>query len=317
MPPTTHPLHRPRRRPRSAVRPGVQGNAIDAVAVAFDRLCKEGQPLAVDGAAVGFGLPARALPLVELRSLLLHPSTGRAARDAALTACLNQKLATNDGPVGPGGAGADGDCADWQLALLGLLLPGLRRAAGRLQREFPHAEVDDLAAELVCGVLGALPDFDPAPGRVAGRLLARGVVRARQVARTHPDARSRRRSGDHAAGRAARADRAACPSRVELGDAGPAHPDFVLAEAVRAEIVSASDAELIARTRLEAVPLRESAAQLGLLYPTARRRRARAERRLVPWLLRDPTADSPSPGAPRRVGAARSVPGGLSHSGGC
>ena len=49
----------------------------------FQLLVCEPAPLALDGGAVGGGLPARPIPLDQLRSLLLHPSVGFDTRDAA------------------------------------------------------------------------------------------------------------------------------------------------------------------------------------------------------------------------------------------
>jgi hypothetical protein len=297
-----HPLRRPSASAgRTASVPRRPGNAIDVAAVAFARLCERRPLLTVDGTAAGCGLPARPLPLRELRSMLLHPATGPAARDAALTALRCDTPADGNAAGGPviAGAAGGGNGADRQLALIGLLLPGLRHAASRLQREFPHADTDDLTSELVCGVLEALRGFDPAGGRIA-----RGVVRARQSART--PAGSPRTIG-------APAGLIDAASAADLAGQGPAHPDFTLAAAVRAGVVTAADAELIARTRLEAVPLCTAAAQLGLLYPTARRRRARAERRLVPW-LRTIARDDDTPAG---LTASRSALSGLSHPGGC
>jgi hypothetical protein len=59
------------------------------------------------------------------------------------------------------------------------------------------------------------------------------------------------------------------------------HPDLVLAQAVACGAITAVDAELIAATRLELRPLAEVATELHLPYQAARRRRARAEQRLV------------------------------------
>ena len=49
----------------------------------FRLLVCEPTPLALEGAAVGHGLPIRLIPLGELRRLLLDPSVGFDARDAA------------------------------------------------------------------------------------------------------------------------------------------------------------------------------------------------------------------------------------------
>jgi hypothetical protein len=299
-----HPLHTDRPSPsprRPAPVPERSGNAIDAAATAFEQLCARRPPVVVDGAAAGCGLPARALPLQELRSLLLHPATGPAARNAALCALLTGDTPASEKPTnGRSGTGATGprQGADRQLALLGLLLPGLRRATWRLQREFPHVDTDDLSSELVCGVLEALRGFDPTGDHVANRLLVRAVVRTRQFARSPAgsvdprDVESLQSGEDRRVVPAGPFDSA---SAADLAGRGPAHPDFTLAAAVHAEGITVADAEIIARTRLDAVPFWVAAVQLGLPYSTARRRRARAERRLVLWLRERAHDDGDTP----------------------
>ena len=59
------------------------------------------------------------------------------------------------------------------------------------------------------------------------------------------------------------------------------HPDFVLAAAVRAGIITPAEAELVGATRLEGGPLGEAAAGLGISRGTLLTRRNRAERRLA------------------------------------
>src|SRR5829696_10429615 len=59
----------------------------------FRLLVCEPAPLTLDGRAVGHGLPARPIPLDALRRLLLHPSVGFDARDAALTWLVQQAQA--------------------------------------------------------------------------------------------------------------------------------------------------------------------------------------------------------------------------------
>jgi hypothetical protein len=59
------------------------------------------------------------------------------------------------------------------------------------------------------------------------------------------------------------------------------HPDFVLADAVAQRVITAADAELIAATRLDSVPLATAARDLGVPYDAARMRRSRAEARVT------------------------------------
>src|SRR6266508_3647666 len=58
----------------------------DTLEATFTALTSGPAPLALDGRHAGHGLPARLLPLDELRRLLLDPSMGFAARDATLAA---------------------------------------------------------------------------------------------------------------------------------------------------------------------------------------------------------------------------------------
>ncbi len=60
----------------------------DRVETSFRLLTTGPRPLALDGRQVGHGLPARPIPLDELRARLLHPSTSFAARDAAMAVLL-------------------------------------------------------------------------------------------------------------------------------------------------------------------------------------------------------------------------------------
>ncbi|HEX9352943.1 MAG TPA: pilin [Streptosporangiaceae bacterium] len=59
------------------------------------------------------------------------------------------------------------------------------------------------------------------------------------------------------------------------------HPDLILDHAVTGGLLSAAEAELIGRTRLEQTTLAEAAAELGASYEAVKRRRARAEHKLL------------------------------------
>lgn len=249
--------------------PGV----FDAVQTAFDDLAAD-RTLTLDGAQLGHGLPARPIPLAELRSLLLHPSVGYPARDAAWTALVRR--AQTGAPA-------------WDLAVVGMLLPGLRRAAGRLVRHYAGVWIDpvDVDADVLRGLLDALTDFDPAPGRIAGRLLGAAFTAGRRACRR----------AYAETGRRGHLDASAAP----LWPYG--HPDLVLARAVTAGVISSGEADLIGATRLEDRAVTDVAADLGERADTTRHRRWRAEARLRDWLLTGDTAR----GGPHRT-AGRSTP---------
>jgi len=97
--------------------------------------------LALDGRQLGHGLPARLIPLGELRVLLQHPAATSDLQRAVLEELVH--LATQMG-------------GRWMLGLAGVLLPGLRRiiaSVASVDRQGPgHVEADLL--ELVRDAIG-------------------------------------------------------------------------------------------------------------------------------------------------------------------
>jgi hypothetical protein len=112
----------------------------DVLDRSFRLLVCEPAPLALDGRMVGHGLPARPIPLDVLRGLLLHPSVGFDARDAALTWLVQR---------------AQADGGGWLVGLAGVLLPGIGRRVYPLCRAFPRL-APDLEAEALAGLLQAV-----------------------------------------------------------------------------------------------------------------------------------------------------------------
>jgi hypothetical protein len=231
----------------------------DTLEATFTALTRGPAPLSLDGRQVGHGLPARLLVLDELRRLLLDPSMGFAARDAALATLVDH-------------AKTDGSQAT--IALAGVLLPGLRRATAPLTLANPR-RIWDLQAEALAGLLEAIATF-PTPARQVDRVAARLVWAA-----------------IHAAERLLARERVwhAHTTGVPRSSAPPprpaGHPDFVLARAVRDGVLSREDAELVGETRIGRVRLCDLARAQGAPYKTLAKRRDRAERALVRWLIRD------------------------------
>jgi DNA-directed RNA polymerase specialized sigma24 family protein len=225
---------------------------LDTLDGAFRLLASDPSPLTIDGRRIGLGLPARPIPLLELRSMLLHPSTGFAARDAALTILVDR--AQHDGGA-------------WLVGLAGVLLPGLRRTAGRLARDFP-GDTSDLDCEVLAGFVEAVDGFDASRGRVAARLLWAAYRRGYRLRRRELTELSRRCGGARST-----------PPPVPWG-----HPDLVLARAVAARVLTEQEAELISATRIGDTTLPDLAAATGVAADTLRHRRRRAEWRLAAWL---------------------------------
>lgn len=221
-------------------------NSADA---AFCLLTQGPQPLSVDGRRIGGTLPACPIPLDELKRLLLSPSTGLATRDAAWATLVTR--ARNDG-------------SSWVIGAVGVALPGLRRAASRLTHGY-GGDPADIDAEVLTGFLGALRSVDVCRPAIAGRLRW-AAYRAGAAFR----------SADSTPG-----DRNALPVWAAASPQPWGHPDFVLAGAVAQHVITAAEAELIATTRLDSVPLTTAARDLGVPYDAARMRRSRAEARVT------------------------------------
>lgn len=229
-------------------------DALDVLDTSFRLLVSGPSPLAIDGVVLGHGLPARLIPLDQLRVLLLDRSTPYAARDAAVSELLRRARHQ-------GGA--------WTVGLAGVLAPGLRRVAAALATDYPGDRAD-IDAEVLAGLLDGIRRIDPGGTHLPARLLRHAFNRAKRL---------RRRDRAFALRNAPVSPDSMAPPRL-VG-----HPDLVLAKAVHRQVITGDEAELIGMTRLEGIGIAQLAAangyQLGALYL----RRERAEARLVGWLM--------------------------------
>lgn len=222
---------------------------LQAAEAAFCALADGPRARTVDGMLLGDGFPQREIPLRELKAILLHPSCGFAARDAAWRFVVGA---------------ARSDEGIWAVVAVGLALPGLKRIAARLPRHLPY-ERAELEQELLAGFLEELAVIDLARERIVARLCAM-ADRDMRRALYRACARSGRESSLHSP---------AAPAQPS------GHPDFVLARAVAAGIINAREAEVIGRTRLEDVDPHMLAAELGFGVRWLYRMRSRAEQRLA------------------------------------
>ncbi len=244
----------------------------DTLENAFEALCAEPRPLALEAGAVA-GLPRRPIPLTELRAILLHPSTSYRVRNAAIAVLLKR-------------ARAEG--GRWSIGLAGVLVFGLRRTTSALCDICPE-KAADIEAEALVGLLEGIAKTDPRHhGRPAARLIwlardrAKGLV-AKELSQV---------------GRPGRHPAPEVPARPY------GHPDLVLAEAVDQGVIEAADAALIGDTRLGDMTLAQAASVLGLAAESVRHRRRRAEAKVVAWLGGPPMprrAKQPD-GEPRNCG---------------
>ncbi|MFD9958346.1 hypothetical protein [Amycolatopsis sp. NPDC058986] len=258
--PSKHPeAHRPqpsraRHRDRATVAEPVGSvSVMNAAESAFRLLCTGPEPLAVDCTRIGRGLPRRCVPLVELRDVVLDRATTAAAR-----AAVWRELVLAAQTCGPA----------WVIGAVGVALPGLRKAAGELATGYT-GDVEDIDAEMLAGFTTRLKEIDPDAGSLGPRL-----VWAAQRA----GAKLRTAEWDYAAHTVPRWESFE-PRQPDHG-----HPELVLAEAVREGVLTATEASLIADTRLDDMHLYEAAEKLGDSYFRVRRAREKAESALISWL---------------------------------
>lgn len=226
----------------------------DTLERTFVLLTSEPNPLALDGTSVP-GLPGRLVPLGELKARLLHPSTRFEVRDAIIDELV---------------ARSQSDGGRWTVGLAGVLLPGLRRAVWPLVQACP-AKADDIEAEALAAFLAAVARCQPGRPRLASRLCWLARTGATRLLRAELAEQAR-------------------PGSEPVSAAPPrpwGHPDLVLAKAVRAGVICASDAELISATRIGDTDLAEVAGRLGLGYWACHKRRLRAESQLIEWVTGD------------------------------
>src|SRR6266568_7263143 len=211
------------------------------------------------------------LPLDELKKILIADRTPRPVREVVWREVVVR--ARRDGPA-------------WVVAAVGLAMPGLRRAAGRLAAGW-RGDTADLDGELLAGFVARLRTLDVHGPRVCGRLIDAGA-RAVQSARA----------------RVEDTDAVHVPGAWSLPPAQPwDHPDWVLARAVAAAVIDPDDHLLISATRLEEVPLQQVADRLGVSLGVAAGWRRKAERRLaqaiaageLAWVALTPTGHGGSP----------------------
>ncbi|MDF5758803.1 hypothetical protein [Spongiactinospora sp. TRM90649] len=235
---------------------------LDVAERAFTLLTRMPQPISIDGEALGLGLPARPVPLDELRAILLHPSCSRTSRDEIWRHLICQAR-THRG--------------DWTIAITALAMPMLRS----LTRSLDTTDREELEADVLACFMDALDRVNLTwshPVLRLSRLTRYAVLRARAAERPQ-----------------LLADPDPVEDRSLTYPAGNA--DLLLAEAVRQGIISAEAAELIGATRLEGVPLSAYCRRHGLLYCAVLKRRQRAENRLRQALIAgDLTGDQPGHG---------------------
>ncbi|GAA3744718.1 hypothetical protein [Salinactinospora qingdaonensis] len=170
----------------------------------------------------------------------------------------------------------------WTVVAAGAMLPRLVSACSRFGR-VPNDHIADVEAEMLAALLEQMRSVDTSGTDVGSQLW-------------HAAANTAYRCGYHA-----QQNRRRLTPWDPLERETPHHdgrgPVTVLAEAITQGLLTRTEADLIARTRLESQTLGQVAADLGLAYITARRRRHAAEARLA-HALEEKSADAVSATTP-------------------
>ena len=230
---------------------GANGSHLDIAEYTFLRSVASNPTISVDGAALGHGLPARMINLGELKSILLHPSTGNAARNAAW-----RHLAAQSRIHG----------GQWTIGAVGVAMSALRVMSARLTHQF-RAEQAEVDSDLLTGFLEALTTVDLTEPRVITRLCSPAFTATRRSLREQLTDRMDALPDDLAF------TAAPAPANEDEAD--------VLARAVVLGIVSEYEASIIKATRLDGISLADYATECGRQYDAVARSRSRGEKRLV------------------------------------
>ena len=238
------------------------------VAQEYRHLVERPYPLTLVVGDLGEGLPENPLDMVTLRSLLLHPAVAFPVRGRIWARLLN--LA--------GDTGTQRD--EWRIAVTGLAWPGLWPMYLRLRRQLAVQDWEDLQQHLLEGFWAALvrTGTDPSwqllePGRLPSRLL----WAADRAGRAFRDQRATEQRELCCEDAETMDDARVAESRSPGEERGP----DVLEHAVALGVLDAQAAELLARSRVDGVPMRVLAVEYRVTPEALGMRRKRAEKRLA------------------------------------
>ncbi|MDE3721432.1 sigma-70 family RNA polymerase sigma factor [Nocardiopsis sp. N85] len=209
--------------------------------------------LSLHGAHVHPLLEERTYSLYELRGVLVAQATPNQLRDAVWRHTIRRARLSQD----------------WMVGALGLAMPMLRSAVRQASRGLDKDSAESLEAEVVTAAIRQIRVVTVEHSGLGYFLLCR-VRRAAMGERKRAVATVARQVW----GRAQEVDFEAVPDAARSCES-------VLEAAVRAGTLSAGEAELIARTRLEGVSLVALSTETGAAYKTLAKRRQRAEARLA------------------------------------
>ncbi|GAA3239735.1 hypothetical protein [Actinocorallia longicatena] len=243
-------------------------NVLDTLADSFTLLTTGPAPLALNGKEIGRGLPARLLPLDEVRGLLLA-SAGDAKAHYELRDAVWAELVRRSRTEGPA----------WVVGCCGVALPGLLAITNRIGKSLPHAQAEDVASELLTAFLAALQTVDLDRRGIASRLMwaaRRAATRARY--------RDLRETPLDPHDITPEQTVSALPAQAPASDHDETATDLI-GRAVEQRVITREQADLIIVTRIGGTKVSDLARSLEIPAHRLYERRERAEKRLVAAVL--------------------------------
>ncbi|GGU86505.1 hypothetical protein [Lentzea flava] len=215
------------------------------------------QPLTLDCAALGCGLPNEALPLDQVRVLLLKRQTSWVSKDAVWHELVRRAHATPE---------------PWTIVAAAMMMPGLKHIAGKLNSRF-CGDRNDLDSEILEGFLQALDVTDARSPKIFGRLYWAAFRRGHEARDNE-----RRRT----------------MSRSELPDTAldsctaSGHPDLVLPGAMLSRVITPHEADLVSDVLLDHGDRSTAAKRRGMSRHQVAAQLTTASRHLADYLLGGP-----------------------------
>ncbi|MEV6718507.1 hypothetical protein AB0M48_41435 [Lentzea sp. NPDC051208] len=230
---------------------------LDVIEQRFLAMTAGPQPLTLDCAALGCGLPDEELPLDRVRVLLLKRQTSWVSKDAVWKELVRRAHAAPE---------------PWTTIAAAMMMPGLKHIAGKLGTRF-CGDRNDLDSEIREGFLQALDVADVRSPKIFGQLYWAAFRRGHE---------------------ACNSERRRAMSRSELADTAidartaDGHPDLVLAGAMLSGVITPHEADLVSDVLLDHGDRSTAAKRRGISRHQVAAQLNTASRHLADYLLGGP-----------------------------
>lgn len=228
-------------------------SCLDVVERRFAELTTFPNALALDGVRLGCGLPSRLEPLDEIRVLLLKRQTTWLTKDAVWKELVRR---------------AHEEPEPWIMAAAGMMVPGLKHIAGKLNPRYPGDKAD-LDSEILEGFLQALDLAEDDQPKVYSQLYYGAFRKGHEAC--NRENRLRRQN-------------AAIDDAIRIRRKVNGHPDLILADAVLGNALTEEQAGLLSAVHLDGENRHVVAGRCGLSRYGCQEELARAERKLLGFL---------------------------------